>query len=78
MIISNSNYQLDWLDWIANMKKTFQFYKAKADSSTAINQQSLQTEDCTENTTYWQQLILYKAASRVDKGKGVKGSRPGC
>ena len=49
MIISNSNYQLDWLDWIANMKKTFQFYKAKADSPTAINQQSLQTEDCTEN-----------------------------
>ena len=29
MIIFNSNYLWTYLDWIANMKKTFQFYKAK-------------------------------------------------
>ena len=40
MIIFNSNYLWTYLDWIANMKKTFQFYKAKAGKS-SIREQNI-------------------------------------
>ena len=66
-IISNSNYQsVHNLDCIANLKKTFQFYKVKADTQTAINHRSLQAEQNILAASL-EIIILYKAASRFDR-----------
>ena len=70
MIISNSNYHLvHCLDCITKMKKTLQFYKAKASKSSIREQNILAASR--EN------IILYKAASRF-AGKGVIRLLVGC